>query len=213
MIKLRPIIWFIIILISFLVPLGIVLLITRIILEPPATWWWFFTFLIVICTGWLVFGLIMLILRLTQAEEPSVKIDPKNAKLRAIHERKHDLDNPDNFIVEEQTINRVGESGKPRTPILHLSGRGSEMNQRLDAIINLDNVKSETSWLVNATKAKVDETIRLMAENPTSEITEKTVAGVDAFGRPVMTTTTKKVTQAEQDKLKEKEEADIANVV
>lgn len=161
----------------------------------------------------LFIGAIIIALKWKRKQPPKIRLDPKSAKQKAINECKNDEDNPDNFIVKNWVIKRVGQEGLPRTPILWLTGVGSELKEKIDAIVNLDNPKGEIGWMRDKTDIEVKEAIRLMAENPESEITEQTVTGFDPYGRPQSTTTTKKVSQREKEEADKKAEAELANTL
>lgn len=212
--KLKPVTWLILITLVVIVPLVFIFIVTRIIMDPKASWWWFFGLLMIYVLLGIIIGFIILILKLKSKPVPRIRLDPKTATEKAINEKKYDNDNPDNFKVESRVVMRVGEPGKPRTPILHLSGVGTEKNERINAIINLDNPKGEISWLpANATENQIKEAIRLMAENPETEITETSTAGTDMWGRPIVKTVTKKVSEAEREEQKEKKEAEESNII
>lgn len=211
--KLKPIHWLIIISVCVVVPLAFVFVITRLIMNPPSSWWWFFGVLIIEAVLGIVSGIIFVVIKL-QAQKPiKTRLDPKTAKEKAINDLKNDEDNPDNFVVEKQVLMRVGEPNAPRTPVLWLSGIGSELNQRIDAIINLDAQKLEITWLRNATENQIRDAVRLMAENPETEILEQSSQSLDAFGRPTITTTTRKISQREKEEKEQQKEADQANAL
>lgn len=213
MVKLKPLHWIIIISLAVVIPLSAVFVITRIIINPPASWWWFFGVLILQAVVGVVFGIVMLIMKLQVAKPVKMRLDPKTAKDKAIHEKKYDPDNPDNFEVKKQVLMRVGEPNAPRTPVLWLSGRGSESNQQIDCVINLDNHKFEASWLDNATPNEIKDAIRLMAENPETEVVEQSTMGVDQFGRPTTTVTKRMISQREKEEKEQQKEADMQNVM
>lgn len=211
--KLRGRHWAIIAIISNIVPLGTVFVITQLIIDKDVSWWWFWSTLILQAVVWAIIGIVLLIKKFKKAEKPKIRISPKTATAKAIEELKKDLNNPDNFLIIDAVINKVGQQGKPITPILHLSGRGTETGDKIDAVINLNEPKGEISWLRNRTKLEIDKTIKLMAENPESEVIESTTTGQDMFGRPTSTTVTKKVREEEKIEHDEKQKADMQNVM
>jgi hypothetical protein len=205
--------WLLIVLVVIILPLTAILLITRVFITPHKSWWWFFGALIFYFILSLIGGVIFLIFRLGKNKEPKIEIAPSDARAKAVLELKMDEDNPDNFMIEEQRIKRVGQSGYNRTPILWLHGKGSEKNQVIDALINLDNIKGETTWLRNKTEKQIIEAMSGMAENPESEIKEERSIGIDEFGRPMTKITTTKQSIAEIKLKEEKAEAENANVL
>ena len=209
--KIKPIYWVIIIACAIIIPLALVFVITRIVINPPSSWWWTGSVFIIQIVIGVISGVIYLIFRLQKIQTPKIKQDPKEAKQRAIIEKKYDEDNPDNFVPLDQSIIRTGE-GTPKTSFLWLTGRGTEKNEKIDCIINLDEPKFEATWLTNKTDLNVQEAIRRMAQNPEQEIKEEKRIGIDEFGRPQTTILTRKVSPAEKKAEEEKKEAEEANI-
>lgn len=205
--------WIAIIAVSIVIPLTLVILITRIFVNPAASWWWTGGVLILQGIAAIISGLVFLISRFNKVELSPEKLDPKEAEKRAIEERKHDDVNPDNFNPKDKVIVRVGESGLPRTTIFWLAGRGTEKNQKLDALIYLDKPQEPTTWLVNKSDKIVMEIIKTMAENPTSEIKEERVMGTDDYGRPTTKIVSTRLSQAEKKAEEQKQEAEESNIV
>ncbi len=207
--RIRRIWWILIIGVIAVVPVGIALTINIIF---DITWW--LTWGVGIFEGLLglVAFFIWLVVKIQVQVPPKIRLSPADAKEKVIEDIKMDDNNPDNFIPETQIIKRVGEKGQPRTPILWLHGIGSETDTRIDAIVNLDNIKLEMSRLDNAPKSEVEQTIEKMAEFPETLEVEKATTQFDAFNRPITTIETKKLSQAEKTAEKEKEEADKAGV-
>jgi len=192
----------------------LIFIVTRIVLTKKASWWWFFGFLIFNIVILIISGVIVLVLKFKKIQEPKLKISPKEAVDRAIIELLEDTNNCDNFIVKDRLILNVGQEGAKKTNLLWATGRGSEKNQKVDAIINLEDPNEEISWLFNATDDKImNEAIRLAAENPASEVKEEIVSGTDPYGRPIITTTRKSQSRAEKKEEEEKKEAMEANLM
>jgi hypothetical protein len=206
--------WIILIFSIVVIPLTAILLITRVFLDPPKSWWWFGgTILFYFIIG-IISLVIFLIVKSSKKEgEIKTEVDPVEAIKKAILEKQMEEDNPDNFVIEDKIISNVGEKGSPRTSILWLTGHGSELGNRIDAIINLSDKNQKISWLNNATDNKVKYVINGMAENPEHEITEERIMGLDEFGRPTTKTITKKVSENEKKEEQAKEEADKANTI
>mgnify|MGYP001561717404 CR=1 FL=1 len=213
MVKLTKFWWIIIIGSVVLIPLILILVITRFLMNPVKSWWFFGGALIFYFVVGLITGIIFLIFKLRVKKEPKIELEPKDARAKAVYELKMDEDNPDNFIVEKQKILRVGMIGLPRTSILWLKGKGSEKNQRIDALINLGDTKGEISWLRGGTDQESKETAKGMALNPSEEIVEEKIMGIDEFGRPTTRVTTKKASQVEKKLEEEKKEAESANII
>lgn len=206
--KIKPIKWVIIILCATLIPLATILIITRAILNPPATWWWTFGTLIFEVVSGLIIGIIILIIRSRKKKtEEKTEIDPDDAEKRAKILLQEDDDNPDNFIRKDIVIKKVGRPGGTRTPVLWLMGKGSETNDKIDIIVNLNNPKKEIEFLHNKSDDFVKEAIRTIAEDP-AEI-EETILGTDAFGNPQ--TKIRKVSVEEKKKEEEKKEGEVQN--
>lgn len=207
----KPIYWVIIILSATIIPLGLVLLITRVILDPPKSFWWFGGTLIFYFIIGIVAGVIFLIIKLKKKVPEKLSIDPDDAEERAKMLLVYDNDNPDNFIREGRVIKRVGQSGSDRTPILWLWGKGSETQSKIDILVNLNNPKKEILLLFNKKEEFILESIRTLAENPESQETEERILGMDELGRPTTTVRTKRVTMMEKKEQDEKKEAEELN--
>lgn len=193
--------------------LGLTLVITRVLVKPKASWGWFVSILVILIIIDVIIGIILIFKYLKKIKIPEAKQDPKEARDRAILEKKLEVENPDNFIIKNQRIVMVGESGKARTPILHLSGKGYEKKSRLDCLIDLSKEKFCATWLQNSTDEKVREATIRMAENPETEITEERVTSLDDFGRPTTKIVSKKISQAEREQIEQKEKAEELNKI
>lgn len=212
MAKIKPLWWFIGIGVLVAIILVAVLIITRVLIDPPLTWWWFGGTLILILVLGAISGVIFVIYRMQKAQPEKVKLDPKTAKEKAIKDIQYDEHNPDNFKIQKEKIWRVGEPGKPRTTILQLSGFGTELNQKIDVLINLDTNKLEMSRIDGGTDEEIRETIMRMAEYPEIEEVDKTSTSFDpATGRYSTEKTTKRLSKAEKEMQENKEQADLAN--
>jgi hypothetical protein len=207
--KLKTWQWIIISIVSFMFPLSAMFIITRILITPALSWWWFFGTLIGEIVIGMIIGVIILVLKLKKIEPIKTKLDVKTAREKAVYQKKYDSDNPDNFIIKKQIINNVGTAGKPITRVLHLQGEGSETEQEINAVINLDKPKLEISWFSNATESQIKEIVMKTAEYPESEIREERVVGYDPFGRELKQTTVRKVSQIEKEIKEEKKEAEL----
>ena len=178
--------------------------------------WWFFTPLIFFGVAYILFGFGYLIYKVvTKKKTVEIKLNIKDAKLRAVHEMKYDLDNPDNFKINKSRLVRIGEKGADKTPILVLIGIGTEMNQKRVIIINLNNPKQESTSLIDPSEEdkEIEKSIRLIAEHPPEEERTTTEEGVDAFGRPTRIIKTRKPTTFEEKKKEEESKAEEANAM
>lgn len=184
-----------------------VFIITKLVLDLSL--WWTGGLLIIEAVIGLISGVSYLIYKLQRIESPVTRQDPTEIKQVIITEIQQDLENPDNFKIEKQRIINTGEPNKPKTQLVWFKGYGTELNNRIDVVVNLMNPKLEYSRLDGATDEEIKETIRQMAENPETEVVSKTTIAQDIFGRPVQTTETKGVTLAEKELNKEKEEAEL----
>jgi uncharacterized membrane protein len=187
-----------------------VMIITKIILKGYS-WWWTGGVSIFLAIFWFIVAVIIVLNKLRTLAPPEMKQDPKEAELRAIKSIKEDENNPDNFIPKERILMMVGESGKPRTPVLWLPGTGSETQNRIDVLINLNSIKFEPYRMDNRTDDFVKQKIKTMAENPADEIEEERVIGMDKFGRPEERIISRKQSQAQVQEKKEKEELEKIN--
>lgn len=209
----RPIWWVVIAIASFILPVGLIILITRAILDPPKSWWWTIGTIIILFVIGVLIGVIILILKLRKKKPEELKINPEDAEERAKMMLTYDRDNPDNFIRKDRMIMRVGQAGTERTPILWLKGKGSETKSKIDIVINLNDPSKEIEFLFDKSDEFVKEAIRTIALNPAeTEIEEKTV-GLDAFGRPSTTIKTKKTTVAEKKEAEIKQKAEEKNAI
>lgn len=177
--------------------------------------------LIIVLSVWLligiILGIILIIVKLSKKQLIPEEIDSKDAKKKAITELLTDEHDPDNFIIKESLIYKIGEKGMAeKTPILILKGWGSETNKSITAIINLKIPDKEISW-IKGEKAKDDEYIKewaiKMAETQPDEEREKITTGRDQFGLPIITKETIRQSPSEIKKEKEKEEVENMNVI
>lgn len=204
-------IWLIISLAFFFVTMSLMFIITRIIIKPPKSWWWTGgLFLFEFILG-LLASIIFLVIKLSKPKSLKTRLSSKDAEAKAIKAIKYDESNPDNFVVNTRTIINVGQDGYKRTPILKLSGWGSEFNEKIDALINMDSTKLEMSVLRNETEAMVEKVVQRMAENPEVQITTTRSISMDNFGRPIRTETEKKPSHKEKEQKEQETQADMAN--
>lgn len=207
----KPIYWVLIILSATIIPLGLIILITRVILDPARSWWWTGGTLIVYAIFGLISTIIFLIIKLSKKKPTIQKIDADDAEERAKLLLLYDSDNPDNFIRTDRVIKKVGEAGKDRTPILWLMGKGSETESKIDILVDLTNDKTYPLYLFNKDDDYVLKTIEAFAENPEKVIREERVVGIDDFGRPATTIRTTKMSSAEKKEEEAKKEAEEAS--
>lgn len=188
--------------------LTLVLVVPVIILEQ--SWWWFWGVLLGEFGIGLIFGVIFIILNLRKKPTKTKKINIKDAKERAIYEMKMDLENPDNFKIINSRLERHGEKGAEKTPILIIEGIGTETKTERVVIVNLNNAKEESTRLVDPKEGEVSKGARLIAEHPQEQdIREETTRGYDQrTGLPITTTRINRPSSAEIKEKKEKEEAE-----
>ena len=185
--------------------IGCILILVFMLIVPviiyDKSWWWFFGTLIFLAVVGATIGIIFFILSLKKKAVSTIKLDVKQAKEKARMEIRDEFDNPDNFKIEKSRLERWGQRGTERTPILILEGIGTEKKQKRVVIMNLNNPKKESTKLINPTIEEMDRAIKLMAENPPEDVEEKTM-GLDEFGRPI-TKITKRPSFYEKEKEKE----------
>lgn len=203
-----------------LIVLGITFAILTFFMIVPViimdkSWWWFFGPLIFFIVAYIVAGLVILIIKIITRKKPKeMKINIRDAKLRAVYDTKYDLDNPDNLKIEKTTLVRVGEKGAEKTPILVVRGKGTEMNQRRVIIINLNNPKNESTSLIDPIEPEeVDKYTKLIAEHPPEEIIEETKTTMGQFGMPETIRKIRRPSTIEQQKKEEEEKAEEANAL
>lgn len=203
-----------------LIVLGITFAILTFLMVVPViimdkSWWWFFAPLIFFVIVYLGIGLVILIIKVITKKSPKeLKINIKDAKLRAVYDTKYDLDNPDNLKIEKTTLVRVGEKGAEKTPILVVRGKGTEMNQRRVIIINLNNPKNESTSLIDPIEPEeVDKYTRLIAEHPPEEIIEEIKTGIGQSGMPETVRKIRRQSTVEEKKKEEEEKAETANAM
>ena len=195
---------------------GSVLLILLLMLIPilsERSWWWVGGPTIFIIVVWVVVAITLLALKLTKRKPAEIKLNIKDAKVRAVHEMKLDENNPDNFKIDESILKRIGEKGSTPTPVLILNGMGTELNQKRTVIINLNNPKQESTHLIDASEDKVLEYSKAIAEHPPEEEFRKETASLDMFGRPVTTTVTRRPSSSEKKLEEEKKKAEEAEAI
>jgi len=203
--------WILIIIGGCISILTFMLIVPVLILDQ--SWWWFFGTLIGEVFFGLIAGTIILIIKLSKKVPPRIKIDIKSAKAKAVHEQKYDPDNPDNFMIIKSRLLRIGEKGTEKTPILHLEGKGTELNEDRHAIINLNEPKKEISILINPSEDEITEAINKIAEHPPEEeIKEETTRGIDLkTGFPITTTRIRRPSITEKKIEEEKKEGEEAS--
>jgi len=174
------------------------------------SFWWFFGTLLIFAVIWIIIGVIFLTVKLSKKKPVKLQIDLTKAEDRAIHEMKYDKENPDNFVIKQRWLRKIGERGAERTPVAILLGYGSEKLEKRVVIINMNNPEVEMSKLVEPTKEEIREAFTVIADNPPeTEIIESISEGLDAFGRatpPRIKVT--RPTQVQQKEQKEQEEAE-----
>lgn len=209
----KKIFWISIIILSILIPISLSIIIP--ILLNKFIW----TPLIIVISVQLIIGIILgiiiLIVKLTKKSIIPEETNVTDAKVRARIESLTDEDDPDNFMILNHLIYKIGEKGTEKTPILILKGWGSETNKPRTALINLKLPDKETSW-IKGENAKDDEYIKSwaikMAESQPQEEIEKITTGYQ-FGMPVMTKETIKQAPIQTKEEKEKEQAEERNIV
>lgn len=209
----RKLFWVGIIVLSFLIPIGASIIIP--ILLKKFIW----TPLIIVISIEAVIGIIFLIIILIAklSKKPKIpeEIDIKDAEKKAIIDSLTDESDPDNFLIFDKKIYKIGEKGiAEKTPILILKGYGTETNTQRVAIINLKNIEKEITWLKGekATDEEIDKWAIRIAESQPEEEREKITTSYQ-FGMPTMTKETVRPSPNEIKKEKEKEEAESKNII
>jgi hypothetical protein len=175
------------------------------------SWWVVIGTSIFLSSGWLVGGIIFLIIKLTKKEPTILTPNLEDVEELVKYKMKHDEENPDNFIIEERRLWKIGEPESERTPIWVLSGHGSELMEDRVVLVNSKNL-AEISFLINKNlkdnlKEILEEATR-MAEHQPDIITREVVpgGGVDEFGRPIPTKVIVRSQSRTEMKQKEEEE-------
>jgi len=192
---------------------SIIILLTLVIilLVLKISWWLFGIPAIIISSSWAIFGFIFLIKKLMIPKESLKRIAVKDAIEKLKIAVRDDEDQGDNFILEDKIIQHRGKVTK--TPVAIVWGRGSEKNQRIVGIINLNNANEEVSILRDPTIERIMECARLIAEDPEDQIQEQTISYLNALGVPFLREKAKvPISQAERDKINEKEALDKSAV-
>ncbi len=209
----KPVGWVVIISSSVAFILGLVILVTRVFSDPPKSWWWTGgAILFFIIVGSAV-GIIFLMMRLRRKQPETIKTAPLDAEERAKNLLKLSDDFPDNFIQKDNIIKMVGEAGKDRTPILWLTGEGSELKQKIDILIKLNDKNKYPLFLFNKKDESVLKAIIEYADNPEKVEVEERTIGRDNFGMPTTIIKTKRMSKAEQQKKEKEEEAQEQNAM
>jgi hypothetical protein len=142
-------------------------------------WWFFLGTLIGVGITWITIGLIMLIR--SRPLPATIKLDVQGAVQNSINIIKSSKEFADNLNVKSIKMGRYGKS--PETPILIVEGIGTETNNRIVVLTNLNNAKEETPILVNKTESEILESIRVLAEHPTERTLEDIETRME-FGVP-----------------------------
>jgi len=134
-------------------------------------WWWFFGTLIGVSIVWITFGLIILFKNIKSKIPETIQIDAKGAIAKEVEDVRNDIHNPDNLVVKSFKVQRHGEDGKEKTPILIMYAYGTELMEERVSIINLNNPDKEPTRLVNPSEEEIKRESALMAENPKGDPT------------------------------------------
>jgi hypothetical protein len=164
-------------------------------------WWFFLGTLIGVGLTWITIGLIMLIR--SRPLPATIKLDVQGAVQNSINLVKSSREFADNLLVKNIKLGRYGK--QPETPILIVEGVGTETNNKITILTNLNNPKEETPILINKTEKEILEQIYVLAEHP-AERTIEDIEETTAFGVP--TRHTKRFipsSQIERDNLEKKE--------
>jgi len=207
----KPIYW-------VFIGVGFTLGLLAIVIFIPVVWlnrsaWWIWGVLIFEAIVWAMIGIIFLFIRIRKKPEVKEKIDLSDAKKRAIYDVRFDEDNPDNFKVDSKILFRVGDKNKDPTPVAWLSGVGTEMKNRIDVLINLNNPKKEILRFDNSNDLEVKEIARTFAENPEDKIFSETKQTRDEYGNPTVITKVVKSSSIDKKEQEEKEKAEKAQAL
>lgn len=210
----KTVYWVAIIIFSILLPIAFMLIVP--ILTFNLSWWWLLGTLITEIIIGSIIGIILLIIKLLKKIEVPIELKTGDIKKKAVIELKNDEHDPDNFIIEETLLWKVGEKGLTKTPVLSLKGKGTETNTTRVAIINLK-VPSEITWLKDPRIEKDYNEIEIwakrIAETHEEETKEEITTGTDIYGRPQITTKIIRPSTQELQKQKEKEDAESRNII
>lgn len=174
--------------------------------------WWLWSALIVLSIAWLIVGGYFLWQSISQKIPDVEQVDLGEAENIARYDNVYDKDNPDNFMMIDKKLFKIGTEGSEKTPIQIFRGQGSELLEARWFLINLKNIK-EKSLLIEPTREEVIEaTIKLADAQPTTEIIESVSEGLDQWGRPQMKVKVTRQTPAQlkEEKAKEEEEKKLA---
>lgn len=194
-----------------ILPLLLTFLITRVFIQPHPSWWWFLAVLIFIVLADIVTGIVIYFKYISSQKLPEQKLDPMEALKTAKKMKVEETDNPDNVQVHYVRILNVGEPGKTRTPILRIHGKGTELGNILDGLIDLSKKEVICCWIENGTEETIKDIAVRMAENPEMYETESKTMTLDDFGRPQTRVETRKVTQAQKQAEENKKQAEELN--
>lgn len=202
--------WLILIIaVCFLLPLVVIICLT--LIFKWSLWIILGLFIFEFIVG-LIVGVVYLIKSLTSIKTKKPVMDEKTARKLVVKAFKEDEDDPDNFMIKEFKPMNIGERGTEKTPIIVYIGKGTELDNDLVGIINLNTKK--IAKLKNPNKLDIISQINSIADHPVEEkeIIE-TKTGLDAFGRPTTTTISKKMTQEEKKKEEDKKVLDETNAM
>jgi len=207
----KTIYWVAIIIFSVILPIAFMLIVPVLIFN--LSWWWLGGTLIIEGIIGAIVGIILLIIKLLKKTEIPIELKTEDVKRKAVIELKNDEHDPDNFIISQSPIWKVGEKGAEKTPVLILFGKGTETNTTRVAIINLKK-SDEITWLKDPKDEKEIElwAVRI-AETHEEETKEEITTGTDIYGRPQITTKIIRPSIQELQKQKEKEDAESRNII
>lgn len=190
--------------------ISVFLLLVALILKLVFDWsWWVVGGTgIAFGSGWIVFGIVFLVLKLTKKDPEVLVTNLEDVEELIKHKMKYDQENPDNFVIEKRRLWKIGEPGSERTPIAVFIGYGSELLENRIVLVNLKN-PTEMSVLIEETlEDAMKEAVKMSEHQPDIMTREILPGGIDEFGRPQPTRViVKSQSRAEVKEKKEEEEA------
>lgn len=199
--------------IAFLIYLGVVFIIQIIlgvlVIAFDSSWWWFFGFLIFFTIVSIIWGAILLVLWFIKKQKPIFELDEDTAIERIVKEMKEDKHNPDNFIIKIIGNCQVGEKGTNPTPVLIVSGYGTELLEDRTVIMNLHTERK--TILINPTMEEIEKAATKIADYPPEFISEIVTHSSDNLGRQITTSRIIRPNYNDLKKEQEKKEVDTKN--
>ena len=176
--------WFLFSLLGMFI-IEIILLVFTIFAEK--SWWWVGAPAIFFGICILIFLVVFLGIFIGSRNTPIIEAKPKEIKAQVIDEMKRDEDDPDNFRIKKEGVGMFGDKKEP-TPILILNGYGTEKQEPICILINLNNPQRRDILKGNdVTKENIIQSAERLSDHLSEYAIRKSTTTMDIFSRPITT--------------------------